>query len=124
MFYNRDFNNVVWKNFSQKKNRPIKGGVSSFRELLRVHNLNFCARDSFPGEGANLARDEFHHSVATCVDSKVAAHVSASASDFSCANLTNNYLSLANFLATKSLDTKTMTGVIMDIFGGTARFHV
>jgi hypothetical protein len=101
--------------------RELFGRISS---LFRIHNLNFRTRHSFARERAHAPRDEFHYAVTSSVNGEIAAHVSARAGNFCCANLADNHFSFANFLAAKTLDTQAVASVVVYVMGGSARFDM
>ena len=55
---------------------------------------------------------------------EVFGHVSAWAGDFGRAGLADDDFTVFDFLTTKTLNTKSLTGVVVDILGGTSSFYV
>ena len=71
---------------------------------------NLGARCSLAGEAASLDLAEANNAVFFSVDGEVAAHVRAWASLLGLTNLTNEDFTCADFLATKALHAKSLTG--------------
>ena len=58
------------------------------------------------------------------VNCEVAAHKSAWPGDFRTASLADENFASFNFLTAKTLDSKTLAGIIVDIFAGSASFDM
>jgi len=63
-------------------------------------------------------------SVFCSVNRKVAAHISPLSCELRATSLADEDFAGANFLATKALDAKALTGVIMDVLSGSTRFDM
>ncbi len=65
------------------------------------------------GEVSLLGLNKDDLAIDSCMDGKVAAHESARAGDFSCASLANENFTSLNLLATKTLDAKSLAGIVV-----------
>ncbi len=92
--------------------------------MILLLNAHLGAPGSFTGEILYLAANKLDDAIFVGVNSKVAADVSARTSNFCSANLTYDNLTSVNFLTTENLDAEALTGVVMDVFGRTARFNM
>jgi hypothetical protein len=91
------------------------------RELF---DSNFDASNSFAGKTANFAGRVLYDAIALGVNSEVTASASALTGTLGHTNLTNDNLAILDLLATVYLNTKSLAGTVVDIFGGTTRFNV
>ena len=71
-----------------------------------------------------LSLDEGDDAISGGVNGEIARHIGAFASNLSGTSLADENFSVLDGLATKTLDTETLTCIIMDILGGTACFDV
>jgi hypothetical protein len=85
---------------------------------------NFNAANRLASKAANLAGYELYNAVFFSVNSEVAANHGAFASALGSANLANDNLTAANFLATVNLNTKSLTWTVFNILGCTTGFNV
>ena len=87
-------------------------------------NFDANARNGFAREVRLFGLDESDSAVFRGVNREVARHVSARACEFSRAGLADEDFASLNFLPAKALDTKTLTGVVMDVLSGSTRFDM
>ncbi len=85
---------------------------------------DFDAGDGAAGEGADLAGLVHDDTIALGVDGEVTAEEGAGASALGHAYLADNNHAGFDFLAAVQLNSETLTGTIVDIFGCTASFYV
>jgi hypothetical protein len=71
-----------------------------------------------------LSFNEGNYTILGSMNRKIARHVSARTSKFGRASLADENFTVLYFLATKALNAKALTSIIMDVFGGTASFYV
>lgn len=86
--------------------------------------FNACAWKAFAGEMAFFGLRKVDRAVDGGMDGKVAADKSTWAGNFSSANLTYDNFARFNGLATKTFDTKTLAGIVVKVFAGSASFDV
>ena len=99
---------------SKIKNEPFER-LTHFLLQLRSNNFYNCASFCFASKFAFLDLFKFHNTVLFGMNREISAHVSSFTSQFSCTSLSNENFTLVNFLATKSFNTKALTGVIVDV---------
>ena len=99
---------------SKIKNEPFER-LTHFLLQLRSDNFYNCASFCFASKFAFLDLFKFHNTVLFGMNREISAHVSSFTSQFSCTSLSNENFTLVNFLATKSFNTKALTGVIVDV---------
>ncbi len=83
--------------------------------IANLSGVNFYASawDAFAGEVAFLGLDEDNFAINCSMDSKVAAHVSARASELSSTSLADENFASLYLLATKTLDAKSLAGIVV-----------
>lgn len=105
----------------QEKDTPIKTAPKGAAKLT---HFDADAWKRLAREVGFLSFDKSDDSVLSCMNRKVARHVSSRAGDFSAAGLADEDLTVADFLSTETLNAKALTSIIVDVFGGTASFNV
>ncbi len=103
--------------------RDKKEAVKPLLESI-LANFDADARNGFAGEVGLFGLNESDDTVFFRVNRKVAGHISTLTSEFSGAGLADDDFASLNFLPAKALDTKTLTGVVMDVLSGTTRFDM
>ena len=81
-----------------------------------LYDADLCAALGFAGEFALFDAAKGNDAGFLSVDGEVFAHVCTVTSYFCCTCLTNENFAGRNFLATKSLDAKSLTWTVMDVF--------
>ena len=76
-------------------------------------NFDASARHAFAGEVILLGLYEDDLAINCGMDSEVAAHESAWAGNLSCASLANENFTSLDLLATKTLDAKSLAGIVV-----------
>ena len=80
--------------------------------------------EGFAGEVVLFGLDEGDDTIFGGVDGEIARHISTLASELRSASLADENFAGFNLLATKALDAQALAGIVVDIFGGTASFHM
>lgn len=76
-------------------------------------NFDAGAWEALAGEMSFLGLDEDDLTIDGGVNRKVAAHESARAGDFRCASLADENFTSLDLLATKTLDAKSLAGIVV-----------
>lgn len=95
--------------------------VTGLRVLL---DSNFSAADGVTGEAADFAGFVGYDTFAVGVDGEVAAELGAFAGALGQADLADDNVADAGFLATRHLDAEPLADAVFGVFGGTACFDV
>lgn len=90
----------------------------------RLFNHYLSSWRSFAGKPAGCYLAEGYNAVFGGVNGELFAHKSARAGNFGLANLTNQNLASANFLAAKALNAQPLTGRIVYVLTCTTCFDV
>jgi hypothetical protein len=85
---------------------------------------NFSTLNCLTGEEFDAADAEFHDTIAGGVNRKVTGQAGADAGALRQADLTDDDLADFDLLAAEQLNTEPLAGAIVDVFGGTASFHM
>ena len=87
-------------------------------------NFDASTANGLAREVALLGLHEDDLAVDGCVDSEVAAHESARASELGCTGLADENFASLDGLATKALDAEALASIVVDVFTGTASFDM
>jgi hypothetical protein len=104
-----------------KTPRQRRGVLQHEDELLDCY---FSAANRLAAKSAYFALCVGDHAILGGVNREIAAHGRAFAGALCHADLPDDDLANLNFFTTKQLNTKSLTGGIVNIFGGTASFDV
>ena len=101
-------------------------GKTAGRPTIPKQLANFDAHTwhIFAREVRLLRLHESDNAIFRGMDRKIAAHVSTWASNLSATGLAHENFAVANSLATKTLHTEALAGIVVDVFGGTASFDM
>ena len=79
---------------------------------------------AFAGEMGLFGFDKSNDAVFGSMNGEIARHVSARTGNFGGASLANENFAVFDFLSAEALDAEALTGIVVNIFGGTASFYV
>ena len=87
-------------------------------------NFDASAWHILAGKMAFLGLNEDNFAINSGMNSEVAAHESARASELGCTGLADENFASLDGLATKALDAEALASIVVDVFTGTTSFDM